>query len=144
GDVRRNRMSVTITSSSVSLAGDGFGVNWARRQLAAAPAAAKKMQFVFRAWIDSATAQTGADNALWDSCSFFGLGFDDTMFEFESPFTSFTADGFFGICTLWPPNSSSTGSGTSYPNRKILDYHNAARGALAVNGGNTASPFTAH
>jgi len=114
-------MSVTIDSNGVALVGDGFGENWARKRLKAAPATAKKMQFVYRAWIDSTTGEEDLA-ASWDSCGFFGLGFDETMYDFTGSLPV-TPANFLGIMNRWPPNTVADGSGTSFPNDKILDYY---------------------
>jgi hypothetical protein len=96
-------MSVTVDANGVTLTGDGFGVNWARKQLAAAPATAVKMQFVYRAYfLDNLTQGKTWTAKAWDSCAFLGLGFDNTIYDFASA-DVIAPTGFLGPLTTTKP-----------------------------------------
>jgi hypothetical protein len=96
-------MSVTIDANGVTLTGDGFGVNWARKNLGTPPSTAVKMQFVYRGYfLDADTSSNHYTSAGWDSCSFLGLGFDDTIYD-HSAGNTLAPDGFFGLCTSTNP-----------------------------------------
>lgn len=93
-------MSGTIDSNGVTLTGDGFGVNWVRKQLSAAPSAAVKMQFVARLYfLDNVTSANNYTAKGWDSCAFFGLGFTDEIYDFSAADTIAPTDFLGNITT---------------------------------------------
>jgi len=99
-------MSGTIDANGITLTGDGFGVNWVRKQLSAAPAVAMKMQFVYRMYFtDAAATSVNYTSKGWDSCAFFGLDFNDTIYDFSGGDT-ITPPGFYGPILTSKPASA--------------------------------------
>lgn len=122
-------------NSEIRLEGDGFGESTFRFRLPGAPAAAKRMQVVFRAgWDTHAAGITSFDPYAWNHTNMFGLGFSDTINTFPVPFDLNSIgipSDFFGWINLapmlatgsstWPPNPATT---LEY-NRWGLDCANA-------------------
>lgn len=100
-------MSATIDGNGVvTLAGDGFGVNWGRKQLIAAPSSAVKMQLVFRNYLNTVATSSSTSGQAWDHCWFFGIGFTNEIYSYPNPFLSWVPDKFFGWCNHEPPAPS--------------------------------------
>lgn len=88
-------------ANEIRLEGDDFGAASASILLPSAPAGAKKMQFVYRAWFDAWSASPSAIRYTfkgWNHTNYFGLAFNDDTLRFAIPFSSapFSPAGFFG------------------------------------------------
>jgi hypothetical protein len=116
-------MSVTIDSSGVQLVGDAFGGNWARKQLAAAPATAMRMKFAYRIYMDAFSADYGNLAAGWNHTNGFGLRFAQDIIEFDETANgrTYTPDDFLGVCNIGPVHRDNDVT-DAYPNAVMMEY----------------------
>lgn len=132
-------------NGEIRLEGDDFGAASARIQLPAAPAGAKKMQIVWRAWYDDAGVTAASYTGKgWNHTNLFGLGFTDEIYRypasFVAPFEDWLPDDFFGWITAGPCNDDSSYpiSGTPVLTVDRIDHD------WAYHSGTPAGHFTAN
>jgi hypothetical protein len=105
--------------------GDDFGAGAWRIQLAAAPAAAKRMQICMKAHV-SPVGTGDWDLKGWNHTNFFGLRFSSAIPKFPIPIAypgshTWWPTDFFGIMQMYPLNTSSLVPWISDPATKDYD-----------------------
>jgi len=91
---------IDTVNNEVRLEGDDSGWGYHIRQLAAPPVGAKRMDFVFRHWLDGFTADALYTNRGWNHTNCFGLSFTSNVPKYPSGTASgYLPTNFLGFCS---------------------------------------------
>lgn len=132
-----------LVLGEIRLEGDDFGASSAVFQLPAPPSGAKKMQFVFKLWLDTITADRKWTGKGWNHTNYFGLSFNADTHRFAVPANLSSIpipDEFFGWMNLTP--SLDTGTTTWPPNpaeTQTVDRFGICHGANFITGSGSYS-----